>query len=256
VLVVVWVGVWALLRHTAGLHFMQAQANLGSGNPTVYGAITSLNAQAGGLGYGIILSGDPISKIFFAVAVPAAEIAVNLAFIAVTTRVLFAQAFDRLLPIKIAQINERNHAPMNAIGIVLIVSIAFAILQVYVTLTNIVALESLFFALILLSGGVAATFLPLRRPDLVTKAGATDVQRLGGVPTITRIGLATTVLALFTVIEVIIHSNGYGKCNAQSIITLVVLLLAGPVIYLIARTVRKRNDSLDLDMAMRELPPE
>jgi APA family basic amino acid/polyamine antiporter len=256
VLVVVWVGVWALLRQTAGLHFMQAQANLGSGNPTVYGAITSLNAQAGGLGYGVMLSGDPISKIFFAVAVPAAEIAVNLAFIAVTTRVLFAQAFDRLLPIKIAQINERNHAPMNAIGIVLIVSIAFAILQVYVTLTNIVALESLFFALILLSGGVAATFLPLRRPDLVTKAGATDVQRLAGVPTITWIGLATTVLALFTVIEVIIHSNVYGKFNAQSIITLVVLLLAGPVIYLIARSVRKRNDSLDLDMAMRELPPE
>jgi APA family basic amino acid/polyamine antiporter len=255
-LVIVWVGVWALLRHTAGLHFMQAQANLSANHSDVYGGITNLNAQAGGLNYGVILSGDPITKIFFAVAVPVAEVAVNLAFIAVTTRVLFAQAFDRLLPVKVAQISERNHAPMIAIGIVLVGSIAFAILQVYVTLTNIVALESLFFALILLAGGVAATFLPIRRPDLVKKAGATDVARLGGVPTITWIGLATTALASFTIIEVIIHSDVYGKFNAQSIATLLVVLLAGPAIYLMARTIRKRRNSLDLSMAMRELPPE
>jgi len=32
-------------------------------------------------------------------------------------------------------------------------------------------------------------------------------------------------------------------------------LLAGPVVYLIARVVR-RSSSIDLDLAMRELPPE
>ena len=179
VLVVVWVGVWALLRHTAGLHFMQAQANLGANNADTYSSITNLNAQAGGLGYGLILSGDPISKILFGIAVPCAEIAVNLAFIAVTTRVLFAQAFDRLLPVSVAKINERNHAPMNAIGIVLVGSSAFAILQLYVTLTNIVALESLFFALILLAGGIAATFLPLRRADLVPRRAPVRSRRWG-----------------------------------------------------------------------------
>ena len=35
-----------------------------------------------------------------------------------------------------------------------------------------------------------------------------------------------------------------------------VVLLAGPVIYAIARTVRRQRNSLDLGMAMRELPPE
>jgi hypothetical protein len=48
----------------------------------------------------------------------------------------------------------------------------------------------------------------------------------------------------------------YGKFNAQSTITLAVVLLAGPVIYAIARTVRRQRNSLDLGMAMRELPPE
>jgi hypothetical protein len=48
----------------------------------------------------------------------------------------------------------------------------------------------------------------------------------------------------------------YGKFQWESILTLVIVLGAGPVIYLIARSVRKQRDALDLDMAMRELPPE
>ncbi|MFZ1996664.1 MAG: amino acid permease [Solirubrobacteraceae bacterium] len=255
-LVIVWGGVWALLRHTAGLHFMQAQADLGAGSPGAYAKITSLSAQAGGLGYGLVLSGDPITKILFGVAVPVAEIAVNLAFVAVTTRVLFALAFDRLLPLSVAKINERNHAPVVAIGIVIVIGIAFCILTTYADLTNIVALESLFFALILLAGGVAATFLASRRSDLLLRPGATDLPRWLGVPRVTWAGGLTTVLALFTIVEVLVHSSVYGKLSAESITTLVIVLGAGPVVYLIASSLRRRRNQIDIGMSMRELPPE
>ena len=70
VLVVVWVGIWMLLRWRIGLDFMQAQANLNAVNGDAYSNITSLSAQAGGLGYGLVLSGDPITKILFSIAVP------------------------------------------------------------------------------------------------------------------------------------------------------------------------------------------
>jgi amino acid transporter len=255
-LVIVWGGVWALLRHTAGLHFMQAQANLGAGSPDAYAKITSLSAQAGGLGYGLVLSGDPVTKILFGVAVPVAEIAVNLAFVAVTTRVLFALAFDRLLPLSVAKINERNHAPVVAIAIVIVIGIAFCILTTYANLTSIVALESLFFALILLAGGVAATFLASRRADLLLRPGATELPRWLGVPRVTWAGGLTTVLALFTIVEVLVHSSVYGKLSAESITTLVIVLGAGPVIYLIASSLRRRRDQIDIGMSMRELPPE
>jgi basic amino acid/polyamine antiporter, APA family len=255
-LVVVWVGVWALLRHTAGLHFMQAQANLGNSDPTTYGKITSLQSSAGGLGYGLALSGDPISKILLATTIPLAAVAVNIAFLACTTRVLFALAFDRLLPVRVAQVSERNHAPTTAIVIVLIVSVLFCLLLAFVNISNIVALEALFFALILLAGGVAATFLAHRRPELVTRAGQSDVDRWAGLPVVTWIGGATSALALFTVIEVIAHQNAYGKFSFESVAALVIVLAAGPVIYAIARGTRKRQDSLDLSMAMHELPPE
>jgi amino acid transporter len=256
VLVVLWVGVWALLRARAGLTFMQAQANLGVINPTAYGKITSLNSVAGGLGYGMVLSGDPITKILFATAVPLAEIAVNLAFLTVTTRVLFAQAFDRLLPVSVANIGERNHAPNVAISIVLVIGIGFCFLTSLVNLGSIVALQSLFFALILLAGGISATVLPIRRSDLIETPGMPEDARRRWLRNVTLVGAATTVLALFTVYELIAHSSVYGKFSWESILTLVIVLGAGPVIYLIARQVRRQHNSLDLTMAMRELPPE
>jgi APA family basic amino acid/polyamine antiporter len=255
-LVVVWVGVWALLRHTAGLTFMQAQANLGNSNPTTYAKISTLASNAGGLGYGLALSGDPITKILFATTIPLAAVAVNIAFLACTTRVLFALAFDRLLPVRVARVSERNNAPTVAIATVLAVSICFCAILAFVNIANIVALESLFFALILLAGGIAATFLAHRRADLVKKPGATDVERWAGIPKITWVCGATTALALFTIVEIVTHTSAYGKFSVQSTITLIIILVAGPIIYTIARGIRRRSDSLDLSMAMRELPPE
>ncbi len=56
--------------------------------------------------------------------------------------------------------------------------------------------------------------------------------------------------------KVAIGTSPWGHFNAQSITTLVVVLGAGPVIYLIARDLRRRRNQIDLNMAMRELPPE
>ena len=259
VLLVLWGGVWALLRTKVGLPFMQSQANLGASFPTAYGKVTSLSSVSGGLGYGMILTSNPIARLLFATAVPLAEIAVNLAFVTVTTRVLFAQAFDRLLPVSVAKVGERNHAPNVAIAIVLVVGAGFCWITSYVkTLSNIVALQSLFFALILLAGGVAATFLAWRRPDLLmseTGAGSAEA-RQAFLRKVTIVGVTTTVLALFTIFEIVSHTSVYGKFSAESIITMLIVLGAGPVIYLIARAIRRQRDSLDLSLAMHELPPE
>ena len=255
-LVVVWVGVWLLMLNTIGLDFMQAQAKLGATDPNAYGAITSLQASAGGLGYGLVLSGDPISKILIGIAVPSAELAVDLAFVAVVTRVLFALAFDRLLPISLAKISERNAVPTNAIIVALVGGIVFAILASYLNLANIVANLALFVALIIVAGSVAATALPFRRPDLLLKPGQTELQRIGGIPVPALWGGASTILALIVVILIVTHPEDFGAFTFSSIATLVIVLGSGPVIYLIARQMRLSRSSIDLRLAMRELPPE
>ena len=84
-------------------------------------------------------------------------------------------------------------------------------------------------------------------PDDARKKWLRNVALVGG---------ATTLLALFTVYELVAHSSVYGKFSWESILTLVIVLGAGPVIYVIARAVRRQRNALDLNMAMRELPPE
>jgi len=126
----------------------------------------------------------------------------------------------------------------------------------YVNLGNIVSQQSLFFALILLAGGVAAALLPSRRPDLITLSGTSDAERQSFLRKVATAGWVTTILALFVVIEILIHPSVYGRFSVPSTITLVVVLGAGPVIYVIARAIRRRRNALDISLAMHELPPD
>ena len=253
-LIVVWVGVWLLMLNTIGLDFMQSQAQVGGTSD--YGSITSLQANAGGLGYGLVLSGDPISKILIGLAVPAAELAVDLAFVAVVTRVIFALAFDRMLPIGLAKVSERNASPVNAIILAVVVGIGFTILGSVLNIANISANLALFFALVLLAGSIAATALPFRRPELIYKPGTNDVERFAGIPTAAIWGAISTVLALFVVGVIISKPSVFGAFSFASVASLVVIFVSGPIIYTIVRRRRLSTSSIDMRLAMRELPPE
>jgi amino acid transporter len=253
-LIVVWVGVWLLMLSTIGLDFMQAQAQTGGSSD--YGNITSLQANAGGLGYGLVLSSDPITKIFIGLAVPAAELAVNLAFVAVVTRVIFALAFDRMLPIGLAKISERSQSPINAVILAVLVGILFTIGGSVLNIANISANLALFFALVLLAGSIAALALPFRRPDLIKNPATNDVDRVAGIPTAALWGGLSTLLALFVIGVIIARPQVFGAFSLVSVGSLVVIFFSGPVIYLIARQRRLASSSIDMSLAMRELPPE
>ena len=136
------------------------------------------------------------------------------------------------------------------------IGILFAILAAFVNLSNIVANLALFVALIIVAGGVAATALPYRRPDLITRPGETALPRMGGVPVASLWGAATTLLAAIVVVLIITHPSVFGSFTVTSVGALVIVLGAGPVIYLAARQMRLSRSSIDLRLAMRELPPE
>jgi amino acid transporter len=255
-LIVVWIGVWLLMVNTIGRDFMQAQAQVGTTDATNYGSITSLQANAGGLGYGLVLSGDPITKILIGLAVPAAELAVDLAFVAVVTRVIFALAFDRMLPIGLAKISERSQSPINAVILAVLVAIAFTIGGSILNIANISANLALFFALVLLAGSVSAVALPFRRPDLIKNPATNDVDRVAGIPTAAVWGAISTLGALFTIAVIIAKPSVFGAFSFVSVGSLVVIFFSGPVIYFIVRQRRLSTSSIDMSLAMRELPPE
>src|SRR5204862_6675043 len=134
--------------------------------------------------------------------------------------------------------------------------ILYAILLAFVNHSNIVANLAFFVAQIIVSGVVAATALPYRRPDHIIRPGETSLARVGGIPVTSLWGGATTVLAAIVVVLIITHPSVFGSFTVTSVGALVIVLLAGPVIYLAARQMRLSRSSIDLRLAMRELPPE
>ncbi|HKW07415.1 MAG TPA: hypothetical protein VJS19_07580, partial [Candidatus Dormibacteraeota bacterium] len=186
----------------------------------------------------------------------AAELAVDLAFVAVVTRVIFALAFDRMLPIGLAKISERSQSPINAVILAVLIGIAFTIGGSILNIANISANLALFFALVLLAGSVSALALPFRRPDLIKNPSTNDVDRVGGIPTAAVWGAISTIGALFTIAVIIAKPSVFGAFSFVSVGSLIVIFCSGPVIYFIVRQRRLSTSSIDMSLAMRELPPE
>ena len=66
----------------------------------------------------------------------------------------------------------------------------------------------------------------------------------------------TTFFNIFTVGVIIAKPNVFGAFSAVSVGSLIVIFFSGPVIYFIVRQRRLQSSSIDMDLAMRELPPE
>ena len=69
-------------------------------------------------------------------------------------------------------------------------------------------------------------------------------------------GAISTVLALFVVGVIISKPSVFGAFSFASVASLVVIFISGPIIYTIARRMRLSSSSIDMRLAMRELPPE
>jgi amino acid transporter len=182
----------------------------------------------------------------FVVALPATFL--------IATRSLFAWSFDRILPAKLSDVNDRTHSPVIANALVLLVTLVYLALIVYGTsyfleifFTAGLA-ELLTFMVVALTGIVFA----YRRRELYERVPF--VKRLGPVPTLTLVGLAA--LAVYILFFYPLATNDTLGANsstgwwATAIIAGIGILLF-PISYLV-----NKARGVDLGLAFRELPPE
>lgn len=246
---------WAGVRHLAGLPFLQAQASLAAADPDQLGALTSLVPIHGAMGYAMILSDDPVTKILIAVGSFAAFFANGLGYFLLISRIVFALSFDRLLPAKMADVREKSHSPAYA------VALAFVGVTLLTALGDFTSFVTLFRNLILVIyaifviGCLCAAVLPWRRPDLYEASPKAIRGRWLGIPAIT---IVASVAALaFAALDYLLavkpeYSGGY---HWDSILTLGLVCTAGLVLYALSRIALQRK-GIDLNLAMKELPPE
>lgn len=246
---------WAALRHTVGLHFLQASAALQTSDPTAYAKLTSVQQIQGGLAYSLLASGDPVTKLLVAFGAVGGFLANGLAYFVLASRVVFALSFDRLLPTKMADVREKTHAPIYAVALITVGVLAFTVLGDETTLLSILRNLLLIVVAIFVMGSLAVTVLPYRRKDLYEASPKAFRGQLFGVPVISVLGMLSALGCAFLDVELATHTAYSGGYSTGSVITLVVVATLGLALYGTSRLTLQRR-GVDLRMAMHELPPE
>jgi basic amino acid/polyamine antiporter, APA family len=176
-----------------------------------------------------------------------------------STRVIFAAAFDRLLPEKVAEVDNRTGTPIYALLLMVIPSIIVAYMFSYnkANFQSLTLCSTLVIAVTYLGTTIAAILLPYRKPELY-KASPIAKYNIFGIPLITVAGVIFGGFLVFLLYEWIIDPNGLygiGLKNTNSIIYMLANYVLAAGIYFGAKVARKR-EGIDLDKVHAEIPVE
>jgi len=176
-----------------------------------------------------------------------------------STRVIFAAAFDRVLPAWAASISSKRRVPYGSLVLMIVPSLVISAIYAYKpTFTSVFLDATAVLALTFFATVVAAIILPWRRKDLYD---ASPIARynVGGVPLITIVGVITGLFLLFMLYEWSFNnSNLYGtsfQSTPNSVYYFVATYVVAVAIYVTARIVRSRQ-GIDLRRIHHEIPVE
>lgn len=251
--VVLLAAAWIGVQTAAGDRFAEAAPFLAGHAPAAYAKLTPTGVSPQGLA---VLLADPVMKVVIAIGFLGWLLPVPIVFLMGMSRALFALSFDRVLPRSVASVTSRTHTPALALLINLAISELFLALIVFdqgfaqaFRNANLVALA------LSTAACLAVIALPFRLRGLY--AGSAKVIRgswlgLPPIVIVACIGAAFCGAGGYLALTKGQYSGGY---TTVSVVSLAVMLLAGPVLYAGSRYLRRRQ-GIDIRLAMRELPPE
>ena len=172
----------------------------------------------------------------------------------VLTRVIFAAAFDRVLPDRAAEVSEKRKVPFYSLVLMLLPAVALAALYSYNTTFHTYTLDAtLVIAVTYLGSSIAVVLLPWIKPDLWRASPASKV-KLFGVPVVPVSGVITIGLLVFCLYEWLSNAN-YFVNNKSSLLYMASMYVLAIVLYVVARVVRRRQ-GIDLGLINKEIPVE
>jgi basic amino acid/polyamine antiporter, APA family len=170
-----------------------------------------------------------------------------------STRVVFATAFDRMLPEAVSR-TSRNGVPYVALLLMLIPSIPISYLYAFGENFATYTLDAtLVIAMTFLGSAIAAAVLPWRRPEIYNASPIARYNVLG-IPLITVAAGAFAAFLLFCLYNWITDAT-YGLNNTQSLVYLLALYILALALYVAFRFIR-RAQGMDLKMVYSEIPEE
>src|SRR5713101_7156169 len=171
-----------------------------------------------------------------------------------STRVIFAAAFDRVLPDRAAEVSEKRKVPLYSLVLMLLPAVGLSALYAYNTTFVTYTLDAtLVIAVTYLFSAIAVVILPLRKPDLWYASPASKVKVLG-VPIVPVAGVVTIALLVYNLIEWLSNDN-YFVNKPSSLVYMGAMYVLAIVIYVGARIIRNRQ-GIDLSLINKEIPVE
>jgi amino acid transporter len=172
-----------------------------------------------------------------------------------STRMIFAAAFDRVLPEWAARVSDRG-VPWGALALIMIPSVVLSIFYAYSADFRGLTLDAtLVIAVTFFGTSIAATILPYYKKDLYN-ASPVAKYKVAGVPVMSIAGAISTAFfawVLYMWLSSALYGIGVG--NTNSIVFLGLCYGGAAVLYVIARLWRK-SQGVDLDAIHAEIPAE
>jgi basic amino acid/polyamine antiporter, APA family len=171
-----------------------------------------------------------------------------------STRVIFAAAFDRVLPDRAAEVSEKRKVPFYSLVLMLLPAAGLSAIYAYsLSFRNYFLDATLVIAVTYLFSAIAVVILPWRKPDLWAASPASRFKFLG-VPIVLIAGWVTIGLLVFCLVEWFSNSL-YFVNNKGSLVFMGAMYALAIIVYTVARVVRRRQ-GIDLGLVNKEIPVE
>src|SRR2546421_576674 len=176
-----------------------------------------------------------------------------------STRVIFAAAFDRVLPAWAANISAKRRVPYGSLVLMIVPSLVVSAIYAYKPdFTSVFLDATAVLALTFLATVVAAVILPWR-PTRLYDASPIPPYKVPGRPLINIVRVITGLFLLYMLHQWSFNpDNLYGTSlqkTPNSVIYFVATYVVAVVVYVIARVVRNRQ-GIDLRRIHHEIPVE
>jgi APA family basic amino acid/polyamine antiporter len=171
-----------------------------------------------------------------------------------STRVIFAAAFDRILPDRAAEVSEKRKVPIYSLILMLLPAVGLSAIYAYWSKFYTYTLDAtLVIAVTYLFSAIAVVLLPFIKKDLWQASPASRI-KLFGVPLVPAAGWITIGLLGFNLYEWLTNAT-YGVNNKDSLYYMGAMYVLAILIYVVARLVRRRQ-GIDLGLINKEIPVE
>jgi amino acid transporter len=172
----------------------------------------------------------------------------------IPSKYLFAWAFDRVIPSKFADVNERFHTPVLSILAMMVFSVVMLVLYYFMGWSSAFTLGTVLWGFSFVVPSLALVAFPYLKKDLFEQAPGFVKAKIASIPVMSIMGLVSAVsfagiayIAFITPADTVPTTFGFELTG--------VIVVVGFAIYFASWSYHKRQ-GIDISKALRQIPPE